>query len=61
MDFKIKERWVKDSHCTTDPNTSAYAGVVSRESFRVALTYADLILMDFMSAEIHNACLQEPL
>ena len=36
MDFTRKARWVKDGHCTPDPTTSAYAGVVSRESVRVA-------------------------
>ena len=41
MDFTRKARWVKDGHRTPDPTTSAYAGVVSRESVRVGLTYAD--------------------
>ena len=40
MDFTRKARWVKDGHRTPDPTTSAYAGVVSRESVRVPLTYA---------------------
>ena len=34
MEFTRKARWVKDGHRTPDPFTSAYAGVVSRESVR---------------------------
>ena len=30
MDFTRKAMWVNDGHLTTDPTTSAYAGVVSR-------------------------------
>ena len=40
MDFTQKARQVKDGHRSPDPTTSAYAGVVSRESIRVGLTYA---------------------
>lgn len=36
MDFTWKARWVKDGHRTPDPITSSYAGVVSRESVRIA-------------------------
>ena len=32
MDFMRKARWVKDGHRSPDPTTSAYTGVVSRES-----------------------------
>ena len=42
MDFTRKARWVKDGHLTPDPIDSNYAGVVSRESVRTALTYAAL-------------------
>ena len=37
MSFQRKARWVKDGHCTPDPDTSSYAGVVSRESTRILL------------------------
>ena len=37
MDFTQKARWVKDGHRTPDPETSKYAGVVSRESIRILL------------------------
>ena len=40
MDFTRKARWVKDGHKTPDLEDSKYAGVVSRESVRITLTYA---------------------
>ena len=52
MDFARKAKWVKDGHRTLDPTTSAYAGMVSRESVQVALTYAALLDLDFMAADI---------
>ena len=61
MDFTRKARWVKYGHRTPDPTTSAYAGVVSRESVRVALTYAALMNLNVMAAYIQNAYLQAPL
>ena len=48
MDFTRTARWVLDGHKTPDPVGSKYAGVVSRESVRIAFTYAalnDLTLM----------------
>ena len=61
MDFTRKARWVKDGHRTPDPTTSAYAGVVSRDSVRVALTYAELMNLEVMVADIQNSYLQAPL
>ena len=60
MDFTRKARWVKYGHRTPDPTTSAYVGVVSRESVREALTYAALMNLKVMAADIHNAYLQAP-
>ena len=60
MDFTRKARWVKDGHLTPDPEGSTYAGVVSRESIRIALTYAALNGIDVMAADIQNAFLQAP-
>ena len=40
MYFTRKSRWVKDGQWSPDPTTLAYAGVISRESVRVGLTYA---------------------
>jgi len=60
MDFTRKARWVKDGHKHPSPETSTYAGVVSRESIRIMLTYAALHDMNVMAADIRNAYLQAP-
>ncbi|KAL7528322.1 hypothetical protein ACHAXR_005938, partial [Thalassiosira sp. AJA248-18] len=60
MDFTRKARWVKDGHKTPDPETSSYAGVVSRESVRILLTHAALHGIGVMAADIRNAYLQAP-
>ena len=49
-----------DGHRTPDPSHSTYAGVVSRESVCIALTYAALNNIDGNAADICNACLQAP-
>ena len=58
--FKIKARCVMDGHRTPDPIGSTYAGVVSRESVRVAFTYAALNRLDIWAADIRNVYLQAP-
>ena len=60
MDFTRKARWVLDGHKTPDPIGSTYAGVVSRESVRIAFTYAALNGVDVFAADIRNAYLQAP-
>jgi hypothetical protein len=60
MDFTRKARWVLDGHKTADPIGSTYAGVVSRESIRIAFTYAALNDLDIFAADIKNAYLQAP-
>ena len=60
MDFTRKARYVLDGHKTEDPAGSTYAGVVSRESVRIAFTYAALNGIDLMAADILNAYLQAP-
>ena len=60
MDFTRKARWVKDGHKTPDPEWSTYAGFVSRESVRIALTYAALNDLGIVAADIKNAYLQAP-
>ena len=60
MDFTRKARWVKDGHKTSAPEDSTYASVVSRESVRIALTYAALNGILVMAADIKNAYLQAP-
>jgi hypothetical protein len=60
MDFTRKARLVFGGHKTIDPKGSTYAGVVSRESVRIAFTYAALMGLDVMAADIQNAYLSAP-
>jgi hypothetical protein len=60
MDFTRKARWVLDGHKTPNPIGSTYAGVVSRDSVRIAFTYAALNGLDVFAADIRNAYLQAP-
>ena len=60
MDFTRKARWVLNGHKTLDPIGSTYAGVVSRESVCIALTYAALNDLDVFAGNIQNAYLQAP-
>jgi hypothetical protein len=60
MDFTRKARWVKDGHKTPDSTTSSFAGVVSRDSIRIALTHAALLGLPVIGADIRNAYLQAP-
>eukprot|EP00957_Ditylum_brightwellii_P120499 9193709-Ditylum_brightwellii.AAC.1 len=54
MDFTHKARWVLDRHQTPNANISTYAGVVLRESVRIAFTYAALNKLDVCAADIRN-------
>eukprot|EP00957_Ditylum_brightwellii_P184403 14045761-Ditylum_brightwellii.AAC.1 len=60
MDFTRKARWDLDRHKTPDLVGSMCAGVVSRESMRIAFTYAALNKLDVWAADIQNALLQAP-
>lgn len=61
MSLERKARWVLDGHLTETPDTiSTYAGVVSRESIRIALTYAALNKLDVWASDIRNAYIQAP-
>ncbi len=60
MDFTRKTRWVKDGHKTPNSTTSSFAGVVSRNSIRISLTYAALLGLPVIGADIRNAYLQAP-
>ena len=46
LDLTRKARLVADGHLMPDPVDSTYTGVVSRESVRIALTYAGLLGLD---------------
>jgi hypothetical protein len=58
IDFTRKARWVLDGHKLPTPEGSTYAGVVSRESARIALTYAAQNGLEVCAADIRNAYLQ---
>ena len=60
MDFTRKARWVLDGYKCPTPEGTTYAGVVSRESVRIALTYAALNGLNVCAADIRNAYLQSP-
>jgi hypothetical protein len=51
-------KWVLASHKLPTPEGSTYAGVVSRESVRIALTYAALNGLEVCAPDIRNAYLQ---
>ena len=50
-----------DGHRSADPIGSTYTGVVSRDSVRIALTYAALNETYVLAADIQNAYLQAPI
>jgi hypothetical protein len=52
MDFTRKARWVKDGHKTPDSATSSFAGVVARDSIRIALMHAALLGLPVLGANI---------
>ena len=58
MDFTRKARWVLNGRKTLDPIGPTYAGMMSRESVHIALTYAALNDLDVFAADIWNAYLQ---
>ena len=60
MDFTRKARWVLDGHKTPDPIYSNFAGVVSRESIRIAFTYAAFNGLQVCAADVKSAYLQAP-
>ena len=60
MDFTRKARWVAAGHKAPDPTFFTCTAVVSRESVRIAFTYAALNDVDVQAADIHDAYLQAP-
>ena len=51
---------MKDGHRTADPLGTNYAGVVSRDSVRIAFTLAAMNGLDICAADIQNAYIQAP-
>ena len=60
MDSTAKARLVAAGCKTADPESSTWAGVVSRETVRLALTYAALNDLEVMTGDILNAYLTAP-
>ena len=60
MDLSRKARFVAINSQTQEPAGSKYAGVVSRESVRIALTYTALYDINVMAIDMLNAYLQAP-
>ena len=61
LDLTRKARLVADGYLTHDPADSTFTGVVSRETVRIALTYAALHGLDIWAADIMNAFVQTPI
>ena len=60
MDFTRKTRLAEEWCSTKNPVTSTYSGVFSRESVRIAFTYAALNGLDVWAADVQNAFLLAP-
>ena len=60
LDLTRKACLVTDGHLTPDPVDSTYAGVISRQTIRIALTYAALHGLDLWAADIMNVFVQAP-
>jgi hypothetical protein len=60
-DFRRNARFVDGGHTTDTPHAMTYAGVVSRESVRIAITLAALNDVDINMADIENAYLTAPI
>ena len=58
--FTRKSILVAEGCRTSNPVTSTYAGVVYRESVRIAFTYAALNGLNVWAADVQNAFLQAP-
>ena len=59
MDFTRKARWALDRQRCVVPG-SAHSGVVSRDSVRVGLVYANVNVPEVCVATMRNAHLQAP-
>jgi len=61
MDFTRKARFIANGSKTPDLLYATYAGVVSRESVRIAFTYVALHDLDVMAGDIQDAYLTAPI
>jgi hypothetical protein len=60
-DFQQKTRLVAGSHQTKAPATITYASVVSRETVRLALTFASLNDLEVKVGDVLNAYITAPV
>jgi len=60
MSLQRNARWVLDGHKQPRVEYSTYAGVVSRETIWIALTYAAVNGLDVWAADFQNAYIQAP-
>jgi len=61
MDFTRKARFVANGAKTPDLKSSTYAGVISRETVRIAFTHAALNGYNILAGDILNAYLNAPI
>ena len=61
MDFRRKARYFTNGANIPNHKSSAYTGVVSRESKCIAFTLAALNGLNIMSADIQNDYLRAPI
>ena len=61
MDFTRKDRFFANGSTTPIKSASTYAGVVSRETVRIAFMYTALTGLDIMAADIQNSYPQAPI
>ena len=60
MYFTMRAHWVLNRHSILDPEVSLYAGVVSRDSISIALTYNALNIFNVVVVDIRNTYIQAP-
>ncbi len=60
-DFRLKARLVAGGHLTKAPATITYARVVSRETVRLALTFASLNDLEVKVGNVLNAYITAPV
>ena len=60
INIRRKSRFIAGGHKTNPPAESTYAGLVSRESVRIAFTIVALNDLDIFAADIQNVYLTAP-
>ena len=61
MDLTCKACFVANGAKTPDPEACTFAGVVSRKTVQIALTYAALNELQVLRSDIQDAYLQAPI